>query len=75
MTARDLFRFGIIDHIIQEPLGGAHRDHRDMANRLKSYLLRYLRELRGIPLDDLLEQRYQKFRLMGVYEDGASSVV
>ena len=39
MTARDLFRFGIIDHIIQEPLGGAHRDHRDMANRLKSYLL------------------------------------
>ena len=73
MTARDLFKFGIIDHIIQEPLGGAHRDHRDMANRLKSYLLRYLRELRGIPLDDLLEQRYQKFRLMGVYEDGASS--
>ena len=75
MTARDLFRFGIIDHIIQEPLGGAHRDHRDMANRLKSYLLRYLRELRGIPLDDLLEQRYQKFRLMGVYEDGTSSVI
>src|SRR5438067_4499438 len=34
LTARDLFKFGIIDHIIQEPLGGAHRDHRDMANRL-----------------------------------------
>src|SRR5207302_1201039 len=73
MTARDLFRFGIIDHIIQEPLGGAHRDHRDMANRLKSYLLRYLRELRGIPLDGLLEQRYQKFRLMGVYEEATAS--
>src|SRR5256886_6463338 len=67
MTARDLFKLGIIDHIIQEPLCGAHRDHRDMANRLKSYLFRFLRELRGIPLADLLEQRVKKFRLIGVY--------
>src|SRR5262245_38178739 len=66
LTARDLFRFGIIDHIIPEPLGGAHRDHREMANTLKTYLLRYLRDLRGTPTDELLEQRYQKFRRMGV---------
>jgi acetyl-CoA carboxylase carboxyl transferase subunit alpha len=70
MTARDLFRLGIIDHIIPEPLGGAHRDHREMANTLKTYLLRYLRELRGIPADELLEQRYQKFRRMGVFDEG-----
>lgn len=69
LTARDLFRLGIIDHIIREPLGGAHRDHREMANTLKSYLLRYLRELRILPIPDLLEQRYQKFRRMGVLHD------
>jgi acetyl-CoA carboxylase carboxyl transferase subunit alpha len=69
MTARDLFKFGIIDDIIAEPLGGAQRDHREMANTLKKYLLRYLRQLHGIPIDDLLEQRYQKFRRMGVFEE------
>lgn len=70
LTARDLFRLGIIDHIIPEPLGGAHRDHREMGNTLKTYLLRYLRELRGLPTDELLEQRYQKFRRMGVFDEG-----
>jgi acetyl-CoA carboxylase carboxyl transferase subunit alpha len=68
LTARDLMKFGIIDDVIPEPLGGAHRDHREMANTLKSYLLRYLRELRPVPLDLLLEARYQKFRRMGVFE-------
>src|SRR5205823_6478617 len=61
-TARDLFRLKVIDDIIAEPLGGAHRDHHEMANMLKTYLLRYLRELRGLPIEILLEQRYQKFR-------------
>jgi acetyl-CoA carboxylase carboxyl transferase subunit alpha len=69
MTARDLLKLGIIDDIIPEPLGGAHRDHREMANTLKSYLLRYLRELRNVPTDDLLEGRYQKFRRMGVFSE------
>jgi acetyl-CoA carboxylase carboxyl transferase subunit alpha len=68
LTARDLHRLGVIDDIIHEPLGGAHRDHREMANTLKSYLLRYLRELRPLPLDALLETRYQKFRRLGVFE-------
>jgi acetyl-CoA carboxylase carboxyl transferase subunit alpha len=66
MTARDLMKFGIIDDVIPEPLGGAHRDHREMANTLKNYLLRYLRELRHVPIKDLLDARYQKFRRMGV---------
>jgi acetyl-CoA carboxylase carboxyl transferase subunit alpha len=60
----------VIDDIIPEPLGGAHRDHREMANTLKSYLLRHLRELRSLSLEELLEQRYQKFRRMGVLLDG-----
>src|SRR5207302_2111073 len=39
LTAKSLHRFGIIDDIIPEPLGGAHRDHREMGNTLKAYLL------------------------------------
>jgi acetyl-CoA carboxylase carboxyl transferase subunit alpha len=72
MTARDLFRLGVIDHIIPEPLGGAHRDHREMANILKTYLLRYLRDLRVTPMEEILEQRYQKFRRIGLFEEGAT---
>jgi acetyl-CoA carboxylase carboxyl transferase subunit alpha len=72
LTARQLARFGVVDDIIPEPLGGAHRDHHEMANTLKSYLLRYLRELRGVPVERLLEARYQKFRRMGVFDEGSA---
>ena len=48
-TSRDLHRFGIIDEIIPEPLGGAHRDHREASSNLKSFLLRSLRELKETP--------------------------
>ena len=70
LTARDLFKLRVIDDIITEPLGGAHRDPRQMGNILKAYLLRYLRELKQIPIPELLEQRYQKFRRMGVFDEG-----
>ncbi|HEV3255943.1 MAG TPA: acetyl-CoA carboxylase carboxyltransferase subunit alpha [Gemmataceae bacterium] len=70
LTAKDLARLGILDDVIPEPLGGAHRDHREMANTLKAYLFRYLRELRGLSTEELLEQRYQKFRRMGVFDEG-----
>src|SRR6185295_18998709 len=69
LTSRDLFRLRVIDDIIPEPIGGAHRDHREMANTLKLYLLRYLRDLRNVQRDELLEKRYQKFRRMGVFHD------
>jgi acetyl-CoA carboxylase carboxyl transferase subunit alpha len=69
LTARDLFKLHIIDDIIAEPLGGAHRDPRQMGNILKGYLLRYLRDLKQIPMDELLEQRYQKFRRMGFFDE------
>jgi acetyl-CoA carboxylase carboxyl transferase subunit alpha len=75
LTAQDLARLGIVDDIIPEPLGGAHRDHREMANTLKMYLLRYLRELRPLSADELLERRYQKFRRIGVFaEDPAGAL-
>ena len=70
LTARDLYRLRIIDDIIAEPLGGAHRDPRQMGNLLRTYLLRYLRELKQLSIQDLLDQRYQKFRKMGVFDEG-----
>jgi acetyl-CoA carboxylase carboxyl transferase subunit alpha len=66
-TSRDLLRFGISDEIIPEPSGGAHRDHRVAASNLKSFLLRHLRELKGLPLDDLVDRRYEKYRKIGVF--------
>jgi acetyl-CoA carboxylase carboxyl transferase subunit alpha len=68
LTARDLHRLGVIDDIIPEPLGAAHRDHREMANTLKTFLLRYLRELKPLSSEAILEARYRKFRRLGVFE-------
>ncbi len=73
LTAHDLFELRVIDQIIPEPLGGAHRDRREMANTLKTYLLRHLRDLRQVPVEELLERRYQKFRRMGVFDEGLAS--
>jgi acetyl-CoA carboxylase carboxyl transferase subunit alpha len=70
LTSRHLAKLGVIDDVIPEPLGGAHRDHQEMANTLKSYLLRYLRELRDLRPEELLLRRYEKFRRMGVFEEG-----
>jgi acetyl-CoA carboxylase carboxyl transferase subunit alpha len=69
LTAKDLLQFNVIDEIIPEPLGGAHRDSREMGNTLKAYFLRCLRELRGVPTDRLLAERFQKFRRLGVFDE------
>ncbi len=66
-TAKHLLSLGVIDDVIPEPLGGAHRDPHEMGNTLKGYLLRYLRELRALPTEVLLKQRYDKFRRLGVF--------
>jgi acetyl-CoA carboxylase carboxyl transferase subunit alpha len=67
ITSRDLLSLGVIDDVIEEPLGGAHRDHPQMAARLKMYLLRNLKELTVKPLDELVAARYEKFRRMGKF--------
>jgi acetyl-CoA carboxylase carboxyl transferase subunit alpha len=74
MTSRDLLRLGVIDEIIAEPLGGAHRDHREAASSLKSYLLRAMRELTDLPRDVLLQRRYEKFRRIGCFVEENPSV-
>jgi acetyl-CoA carboxylase carboxyl transferase subunit alpha len=73
MTSRDLLRFGIIDEVIPEPLGGAHRDHREAAAAIKSYLVRALRELSELPRAELLPRRYEKYRRMGAFLEGGAS--
>jgi acetyl-CoA carboxylase carboxyl transferase subunit alpha len=68
-TSKHLHEFGIVDDVISEPLGGAHRDHHKMAARMKSYLLQTLGRLADQPLDELINSRYEKFRQMGVFLD------
>jgi acetyl-CoA carboxylase carboxyl transferase subunit alpha len=71
LTSRHLHKLGVIDDVIEEPLGGAHRDHNQMALRLKMYLIKTLRELVDQPNDKLLQSRYDKFRGMGQFLDPA----
>jgi acetyl-CoA carboxylase carboxyl transferase subunit alpha len=72
-TAKDLLQLDVIDEIIPEPLGGAHRDHRQMAATLKGSLQKNLKNLTAISLDELLKRRYDKFRRMGVFEEGGTA--
>jgi acetyl-CoA carboxylase carboxyl transferase subunit alpha len=74
LTSRDLLRLKVIDDIIEEPLGGAHRDPNQMAARLKMYLMRTLRELSALPPDQLLAARYDKFRRMGVFFENGQAM-
>jgi acetyl-CoA carboxylase carboxyl transferase subunit alpha len=65
LTAKDLVGLGIIDEEIPEPLGGAHRDPEKAAQNVKKYIKKALKELKEIPIDELLKLRYEKFRKMG----------
>lgn len=67
LTSKDLQELGVVDAIIPEPLGGAHRDPRLMAGNLKKYLRTSLRELAKKQIDELIEKRYEKFRKIGVF--------
>jgi acetyl-CoA carboxylase carboxyl transferase subunit alpha len=73
ITARDLNELGIVDEIIPEPEGGAHLDHEASAASLGRVLDRSLRELLSLTPKDLLQQRYEKFRRMGLFFETARS--
>jgi acetyl-CoA carboxylase carboxyl transferase subunit alpha len=64
ITAKDIKGLEVIDEIVKEPLGGAHRDHNAMAATLHEALTRNLKELKALSTEDLVEGRYQKFRKM-----------
>jgi acetyl-CoA carboxylase carboxyl transferase subunit alpha len=65
LSATDLRELGIIDGIIPEPPGGAHHDHQAAAANLKAGILTALDQLEGLPVEILLQQRYEKFRAFG----------
>ncbi|MDD5668995.1 MAG: acetyl-CoA carboxylase carboxyltransferase subunit alpha [Candidatus Omnitrophica bacterium] len=69
LTAQDLYALGIIDGIVPEPLGGAHRDPLHTAQGLQESVLKGLKELGGLKKDELLKTRYKKYRGMGVRND------
>ncbi len=72
LTAPDLYGLGVIDEIVKEPLGGAHRNPVQMAETLREAIERHLSEIEKIDTDELLALRYEKFRKMGSFvEEGA----
>jgi acetyl-CoA carboxylase carboxyl transferase subunit alpha len=69
LTAPDLLALRVVDGIIPEPLGGAHTDPAETARRVGETVHAALSELEKKPVDQLLAERYQKFRQLGVYEE------
>jgi acetyl-CoA carboxylase carboxyl transferase subunit alpha len=70
-TAADLLELGVIDEVVPEPIGGAHRDAAKMAQTLDAALFRHLQELRMISKEEILRRRYEKFRKIGQIHEGS----
>ena len=69
ITASDLLRFGIVDAVVPEPAGGAHLDPAAAAHNLQTALIAQLAELDDLPIQDLLEQRTNRYRNIGVFTE------
>ena len=69
LTAKDLFEMSIIDGIIKEPLGGAHRGAEETAENIKEAITRDIPELRMLSKEKLVEARYAKFRSIGIFKE------
>ncbi len=65
LTGEHLLKFGIVDEVVAEPQGGAHRDPQTVAAQLKKAILKNIKELSSLSSQDLLDQRYEKFRRIG----------
>jgi len=73
LTAPDLLELHVIDEIIPEPVGGAHRDPEETARRVKETVMRHIRGLIGLPAQELLDRRLEKYMRMGVYLDESAA--
>lgn len=71
-TSSSLKEMGIVDEVIPEPLGGAHRNHHQMAMSLKGSLVSAIQSLEGMSKEELLNHRYERFRRIGEFEEGAA---
>jgi acetyl-CoA carboxylase carboxyl transferase subunit alpha len=67
LTSRDLLQFGMIDEVIDEPLGGAHHDAQLVVERLRASILRFFKLTETMSMDTLLQRRYDRFRRIGVF--------
>lgn len=70
LTAKDLLEMEIIDGVIEEPLGGAHRDYKKSAEAVKDQILKSLKKVKKMKADKLIEQRIEKYAAMGVWLEG-----
>ena len=70
LTARELYELKLIDKVIPEPLGGAHRDFEQTAENIRAVVNEALEELLKLSKKELVEERYRKFRRMGVFREG-----
>ncbi|MEI8175485.1 MAG: acetyl-CoA carboxylase carboxyltransferase subunit alpha [Candidatus Omnitrophota bacterium] len=75
MTGEELLRMGIIDEVVKEPLGGAHRDPEETARTIKETIKKHIVALKELAPEKLIEERYKKFRAMGVFSEPASEKV
>jgi acetyl-CoA carboxylase carboxyl transferase subunit alpha len=70
LTATDLTKLGIVDEVVKEPLGGAHQDPENTAKAMADALEKHLKELDALTIEERIEDRYQKFRKIGVFIGG-----
>jgi len=68
LTGEDLCKLGIIDDVVREPLGGAHRNPQEMAENIKTIIKKDLDSFRDVDKDKLIKKRYEKFRKMGIFQ-------
>ena len=71
LTSKHLRQLGVIDTVVPEPLGGAHRDPHTAAHNLGQYIAKTIRDLKRCKIENLLERRYEKFRNIGVFHEPA----
>ena len=69
LTSKHLKQHGVVDAVIPEPLGGAHRDPHTAAHNLEQYLVKTIRGLKQTKVENLLERRYERFRQLGEYNE------
>lgn len=69
LTAKDMSANGLVDGVVPEPLGGAHRNHDEIFSTVKTEILKHLADLKKLNADERVEKRIQKFASMGVVHD------
>lgn len=75
LTATDLTKLGIVDEVITEPLGGAHQDPTQTATALGDALEKHLKDLDALTVEERIQDRYEKFRKIGVFEEPVAEKV